>query len=89
MFANIEYVYIKEANFYASPMFQKQHIYPSIKQSREAFLWVDVHTEINSYTNIVLYHISKRFLWERDQNIRSRENKFLKMWDRLVLYKLY
>ena len=30
----MEYVYIKEANFYASQTYQKQHIYPSIKQYR-------------------------------------------------------
>ena len=38
---------------------------------------------------IVLYNISKTFLREWDQNIRSKENKSLKIWDKHVLYKLY
>ena len=33
-FANNECVYIKKPNIHASQMYQKQHMYPSIKQSK-------------------------------------------------------
>ena len=84
-FARNEYVDIKEANFYASQTYQKQHIYPSMKQYRND----QERKSILRLIAIVLYNISKGFLWERDQTIRSKENKSLKIRDRHVLYKLY
>ena len=66
---------IKEVNFYASQTYQKQHIYPSIKQYRND----QERKSILRLIAIVLYNISKSFLWEREQNIRSKENKSLKI----------
>ena len=58
----MKYVYIKEANFYASQTYQKQHIYPSIKQYRND----QERKSVLRLIAIVFYNISKSFLWERD-----------------------
>ena len=50
-------------------------IYPSIKQYRND----QERKSILRLIAIVLYNISKSFLWERDQNIRSKEKKSLKI----------
>ena len=52
-----------------------QHIYPSIKQYRND----QERKSILRLIDIVLYNISKSFLWESEQNIRSKENKSLKI----------
>ena len=80
-FARHEYVYIKEANFYASQTYQKQHIYPSIKQYRND----QERNSILRLIAIVLYNISKSFLSERGQTFVQKKI----MRDRNVLYKLY
>ena len=53
----------------------RSNIYPSIKQYRND----QDRKSILRLIDIVLYNISKSFLWERDQNIRSKENKSLKI----------
>ena len=70
-FARNEYVYIKEANFYASQTYQKQHIYPSIKKYRNDQERNSVHIEINSYR--ALQYFQKLPLGKRPKHLFKRK----------------